>query len=185
MKSNLNFTLENLYFNGVFLIKFKKFSDKRGFFFESFKKDYFFKKLKFDVVQENISLSKKDVIRGMHFQKPPYAQSKLISVLNGKIFDVFIDLRKDSKTYQKWGGFQLDSENNEQLFIPKGFAHGFLALSNNVKVSYKVDNYYNPSKERVIKWNDTTINIKWPISKPKLSCKDANAKTFRENEKEF
>lgn len=185
METISNFTFEKLYFDGVFLIKNKKMQDDRGVFFESFRKDILIKKINFKVVQENTSISKKNVIRGMHFQKFPHAQNKLIKVLNGEILDVFVDLRKNSKTYKKWFKYKLDSFKHKQIFIPKGFAHGFLALTDDVLVCYKVDNYYDPDSERTLAWNDPTIGIDWTITKPKLSSKDANAKTFMEMEKEF
>jgi len=105
-------------------------------------------KMSFEVFQENTSVSKKNMIRGTHFQKFPYAQSKLIRVLKGKILDVFINLRKNSRTYKKWFKYKLDSYTQEQIFIPKGFTHGFLALTYNILVCYKVDNYYEPISER-------------------------------------
>jgi len=185
METLSGFNFEKLFFDEVFLIKNQKFHDNRGLFFESFRKDILYKKVNFEVVQENISISKKNVIRGMHFQKFTYAQSKLIKVLKGQILDIFIDLRKNSKTYKKWFKYKLDSDKYEQIFIPKGFAHGFLALTNDVLVSYKVDHYYDPDSERSIAWNDPIIGIDWKITKPKLSNKDANAKNILEMEKEF
>ena len=182
MKTIPNFTISNLFFDDVFLIKINKFEDNRGFFFESFKKDFFSTQLGFDMVQENISNSKVNVLRGLHFQIPPFSQSKLMTVTKGKILDVIVDIRKNSSTYKKWISYTLDSKNNEQLLIPKGYAHGFLSLCNDTQIAYKVDSVYDPNSERSILWNDKYIGIDWPITKPIMSMKDSNGKTFLENE---
>ena len=134
-------------------------------------------------IQDNESFSKKNVLRGLHIQlKKP--QGKLVSVLNGKIFDVAVDMRKKSKTYLQWFGVELSSENNEMFYIPEGFAHGFLVLSNTAKISFKVSNYWNPKDEIGIPWNDSTLNIKWPLhgEKPIIAEKDMNYIEIKNNE---
>ena len=143
----------------------KKLNDERGFFTESFRKDLFEKFLgqKINFCQENTSESKYGVLRGLHFQVEPFAQSKLVSVTKGKILDVAVDIRKNSKYYGKSFSIELDEFNNKQLFIPKGFAHGFVVMSETARVSYKVDNYYNPESERGINFNDSSLGINWKI----------------------
>tara|TARA_B110000003_G_C16536403_1_gene490927 strand:- start:487 stop:1035 length:549 start_codon:yes stop_codon:yes gene_type:complete len=152
---------------GLIICEPKILKDKRGFFTESFKKDLFEKFLgnKIDFCQENLSESKQGVLRGLHFQKEPHAQSKLVSVQNGKILDVVVDIRKNSKFYGKHFSIELDDLSNKQLFVPRGFAHGFIVLSNIARVSYKVDNYYNPSSEKGLKYNDPKLDINWKINK--------------------
>ena len=152
--------------------------DDRGYFYENFNKKSFYKNtgIEIEFVQENQSFSKKNVLRGLHYQIPPFEQGKLIKVLEGSIFDVAVDIRKNSKTFMKWIGEELSAENHKQLWIPPGFAHGFLVLSNNACVSYKTTNFYSPKHERSIIWNDSKININWPnISNIKLSSKDMSA----------
>ena len=150
---------------GLIVCDPKKIKDERGFFCESFRKDLFenFIKYKIDFCQDNISESNFGVLRGLHFQKKPYAQSKLISVQKGKILDVVVDIRKKSKFYGKNFSIILDDINNKQLFIPKGFAHGFIVLSKKARVSYKVDNYYNPKHEAGINYKDPLLNINWKV----------------------
>ena len=142
-----------------------KLKDERGFFIESFRKDLFEKYLgnKINFCQENLSESKYGVLRGLHFQIKPWAQSKLISVINGKILDVAVDIRKKSKYYGKSFSCELNAIDNRQLFIPKGFAHGFIVLSKTARVSYKVDNYYNSQSERGLNFNDSVLGIDWKI----------------------
>lgn len=138
--------------------------DNRGYFMESFLMDKFIKEVtNTTFVQENESCSSYGVLRGLHYQLPPHAQSKLIRVVKGKIYDVAVDIRKDSPTFGKYIGFELSGENKRQLFIPKGFAHGFVTLENNTIVQYKTDNYYAPESEGAIIWDDTKIAIEWPI----------------------
>lgn len=167
----------------VFIIEPEIFEDERGFFFEEYSKNKFNNNAGkyIEFVQQNCSQSKKGVIRGLHYQLEPYAQGKLVSCLDGEIFDVLVDLRKDSKTFGQWIGEVLSSTNKRQLWIPAGFAHGFLTLSSSAKIFYKVTNYYMPTYERVIKWNDPIIGIKWPfINNIKLSGKDENGLSFLE-----
>mgnify|MGYP001188174813 CR=1 FL=1 len=167
--------------SGVFTLKPNIFEDERGLFFESWNKKTFAKYTKKEIafVQDNYSLSKKGVLRGLHFQLPPYSQGKLIRVLNGEIFDVFVDLRRDSKTFKSWGGVILNNTNRKQIWIPNGFAHGFLSLKDQTEVSYKVDNYWDKKSERTLIWKDKDINIQWPkeiksIKNLMISDKDCN-----------
>lgn len=167
----------------LIVIENTKHRDKRGYFIESFVYKEFNKSIKnINFIQENISFSKKGVLRGLHFQKGKYAQSKLLKVIYGNIFDVAVDLRKNSKTYKKYFSILLSSKKNNQLFIPKGFAHGFLTLSSHAIVSYKVDKYYNQATSFGYKYNDKTFNIKWPPLKSKIimSNKDKNLPYFSE-----
>jgi len=135
--------------------------------------------LKFDWVQENHSKTvKSGTIRGLHFQLPPFAETKLVRCIRGKILDVFVDLRKNSPTFGKWDSIILSEDNYKMVLIPKGFAHGFLTLTDNCKVIYKVDNYYNPEYECGLIWNDSDLNINWGIDNPILSEKDKKNITF-------
>jgi dTDP-4-dehydrorhamnose 3,5-epimerase len=163
---------------GVYLIKPKIFKDERGYFFESFNQKEINKKTNVSFVQDNQSLSSKDILRGLHFQKPPFAQDKLVSVIKGSVLDVVVDIRVNSKTYGKYIIEELNEENHHQLFIPIGMAHGFLSLEDHTIFSYKCSDFYNKESEGAIKWNDPDLNIKWPISNPILSEKDENAKKF-------
>ena len=162
-------------------------SDERGFFFESFNHNQFKNLLGNEVkfVQDNHSKSKKNVLRGLHYQLPPYAQGKLIRVISGEIFDVAVDIRKSSHSFGQWIGETLSSSNKKQLWIPEGFAHGFLILSKNAEIIYKTNNYYNSSAERQIRWNDSELSIKWPLSegeKPIQSLKDQMANDLKYSE---
>ncbi|EIE0052933.1 dTDP-4-dehydrorhamnose 3,5-epimerase, partial [Salmonella enterica] len=153
----------------------KVFSDERGFFMESFNQKVFEEAVgrKIEFVQDNHSKSTKGVLRGLHYQVEPYAQGKLVRCIAGEVFDVAVDIRKDSETFGKWVGVNISSENKRQLWIPEGFAHGFLVLSDSADFLYKTSNYYSPIHERGIVWNDPTININWPINIDKiLSEKD-------------
>ena len=157
------------------------FKDGRGFFYEFYKKKNF---NNINFVQDNISFSnKKGTLRGLHFQTPPYDQVKLIQVIRGKIFDVVVDLRKNSKTYGMYKSFILDDKTPKSLFISSGFAHGFLTMDDNVKLFYKVSNYYSKKNDHSIRWDDKIINIKWPIKKnEKLIISDKDKKgIFLEN----
>lgn len=158
----------------AYVIKPQVFGDHRGFFLESYSKKKFEEVgIKADFVQDNHSRSeKKGTLRGMHFQTPPYTQAKLLRVVKGKILDVIIDLRKNSETFGKWESFELTAENFEMLFVPRGFAHGFMTLEGNTEVLYKADNFYEPSSEGGIAWNDPDLKINWPIENPILSERD-------------
>jgi len=156
--------------------------DSRGFFVRTYDKEIFAKyKIGHTWVQENKSLTKKaGTIRGLHFQFPPFTEAKLVSVLNGKIFDVILDLRSGSDTFGQYYSTVISKENNKSLIVPRGFAHGFCSLEDNTEVCYKVDNYYHPQSEGGIVWDDSTINIQWPIDNPIISSKDKNLFTFRD-----
>ena len=146
---------------GVFLIKPFVYNDSRGFFYESYnKRDFFELGIADDFVQDNHSKSQKNVLRGLHFQKN-YPQGKLIRVIKGKIYDVVVDLRKENSTFGKWFGVELSEKNKYMLYIPKGFAHGFLTLEDETEVLYKTTDYYNSEDEDGIIWNDKTLNIDW------------------------
>ena len=167
----------------VILIKLKVFGDSRGFFMETYKKSDFERAgIDTDFVQDNHSKSTKGVLRGLHFQKEPFAQGKLVRCIRGKIFDVAVDMRRDSSTFGKWVGFELSEDNKLMLWIPKGFAHGFLTLSEEAEVIYKVSGgEYAPDYEAGIRWNDPDIGIKWPLDgEPILSEKDKKAPLLRE-----
>ncbi len=151
--------------NDLYIIEPRVFADQRGYFFESFNQERFFtNNLKINFVQDNESKSTFGVVRGLHFQLPPFAQTKLVRVVQGEIFDVAVDLRKESSTFGNWFGSILSDENKKQLLIPKGFAHGFSVLSNTAIVFYKCDAYYNPTAERGIIFNDSLLNINWQLN---------------------
>lgn len=168
---------------GLLLFEPRLFEDERGYFYESFNQKEFFNATGLDLpfVQDNHSLSKFGVIRGLHFQKPPFEQAKLIKVVRGKIFDVAVDIRPNSPTYGKWLGFELSAENKKQLYIPRGFAHGFVVLSDWAEVLYKCDNYYAPQAEGGIIYNDKTLQIDWQLESKDIivSRKDSLLPTFQ------
>lgn len=171
----------------VKLIKPQVFGDNRGWFYESYSKEKL-QKLGIDTVfvQDNRSFSAaKGTLRGIHFQKNPSAQTKLICCTKGKILDVAVDLRKDSPTYLKWVSYELTEENKYMLYIPKGFGHGFLTLTENVEVLYKVDEYYDSKNDRSIKYNDEKIGINWGVDSPVLSQKDLSAPSLDESDADF
>ena len=165
---------------GLVLLKSKKYHDSRGVFFESYNKKILFDLgIKDNFVQDNLSFSKKNVLRGMHFQKNN-SQGKFITVISGSILDVVVDLRKKSKTFGKYESFILNEKNNKQLWIPKNFAHGFLALSNNVIINYKCTNFYDLNDQNTIIWNDKLLNINWQIKYPIISKKDKMGVCFKD-----
>ena len=167
--------------DGLVVLKPTIFKDNRGYFMESYNQKNINKLLgNVNFVQDNESESSRGVLRGLHFQKPPYAQAKLVRCLKGSVLDVVLDLRKDSKTYGIFETILLTEENKKQLFIPKGFAHGFVVLSESAIFSYKVDNYYNPDSESGVLWNDLGLNIDWNINKKEIivSEKDRSLPTF-------
>jgi dTDP-4-dehydrorhamnose 3,5-epimerase len=170
--------------DGVLIIEPNIYTDNRGWFFESWSKSKFCANIEF--VQDNHSFSaKKGTLRGLHFQKRPNAQSKLMRCTMGKIFDVVVDIRKDSSTYCHWIGVELSSSNFKQLFVPKGFAHGFLTLTNNTEIQYKVDCFYAPESDRCIRWNDPRISVKWNINAPILSETDRKAPLLKDIDNDF
>ncbi|CZV62414.1 dTDP-4-dehydrorhamnose 3,5-epimerase [Enterobacter cloacae] len=148
----------------VLIFEPKVFGDERGFFMESFNQKTFEDAVgqKIDFVQDNHSKSSKGVLRGLHYQKEPYAQGKLVRCVAGAVFDVAVDIRNNSPTFGKWVGVHLSAENKRQLWIPKGFAHGFLTLEDNTEFLYKTTDYYHPESEGSILWNDEQIGINWP-----------------------
>ena len=170
-------------FKDLIIIKHNVYEDERGYFKEKFKKEILEKitDSKLEFCQENSVKSKLNVLRGLHFQKDQYAQSKLISVESGKILDIAVDIRSDSETYGKNFSYFLSSDKHESLFIPKGFAHGYLTLSDSAIVNYRVDNYYNPQAEEGIPYDDDFLKIDWGIEKSKIiiSKKDQNFKPFK------
>src|SRR3989338_4022761 len=180
------FTFKRLQIPDVILIEPKTFSDNRGFFFESYKEsDFVSNGINKKFIQDNFSHSIHGVIRGLHYQKIPKAQAKLVTVLNGKIFDVAVDIRKNSPTYGKWIGEILSADNHKLIYIPEGFAHGFCVLSQEADVSYKVNNEYSPENEKGIIWNDPKINISWPIKNPIISNKDNELLTLENSDNNF
>ncbi|MCA5999617.1 dTDP-4-dehydrorhamnose 3,5-epimerase [Bacteroides thetaiotaomicron] len=161
---------------GVVIIEPRIFKDDRGYFFESFSQREFEEKVrKVNFVQDNESKSSYGVLRGLHFQKPPFAQSKLVRVIKGAVLDVAVDIRKGSPTFGQYVSVELTGENHRQFFIPRGFAHGFSVLSEEVIFQYKCDNFYSPQSEGAIAWNDPDLNIDWriPAEKVVLSEKDS------------
>ena len=175
------FEFQKTSIEGVYVITPKVYGDKRGYFFESYnKKDFLNARININFVQNNESKSHRSVLRGLHFQKK-YPQSKLVRVVKGEVFDVAVDLRKDSKTFGKYESVILSEENQKQFLIPKGFAHGFLVLSDEAKFVYKCDDFYHPEDEGGIIYNDPDININWPfLDNIELSEKDKKHSSFKE-----
>ena len=166
----------------VILIEPKVFVDERGYFYESFNQNAFNQVIGYDVqfVQDNHSKSQKGVLRGLHYQLAPKAQGKLVRVIQGEVFDVAVDIRKDSPTFGQWVGEILSAENKRQLWIPEGFAHGFITQSETAEFLYKTTDYYAPEYERCIAWNDSEIGINWPLDQaPILSSKDQLGQTLQ------
>lgn len=167
------FSFKPLSIPDVVLVEPKIFPDARGFFFESFKVSDFEKAgLPIRFVQDNFSFSKKDVIRGLHYQKHPKAQGKLVSILKGSVWDVAVDLRKGSPTFLKWVATELNDRNHAMLYIPPGFAHGFASLTEDVHLLYKCTSEYDPQADAGIRWDDPTLAIAWPVGHPIISEKD-------------
>ena len=167
----------------VLLIEPRVFGDARGFFFESFNQKSFAEAtgVNLPFVQDNHSKSVKGVLRGLHYQLEPHAQGKLVRVTQGEVFDVAVDLRKDAKTFGQWVGVTLSAENKQQLWIPPGFAHGFLVLSDTAEFLYKTTDYYTPQAERSLRWDDPTLAIAWPLEgEPILADKDRQGHLFSE-----
>jgi len=170
--------INKTFINDLLIVEPQLFKDERGFFYESYNKNNLDINIVF--VQDNESKSYRGVIRGLHFQAPPFEQTKLVRCVRGNILDVALDLRTNSKTYGKSFSIELSSKNNKQLLIPKGFAHGFQVLSETAIVNYKVDNFYNSESESGIIWNDQDLSIDWNYDiKPILSAKDLNLDLFK------
>ena len=179
--------LINTELDGVYILEARIFGDNRGWFLESYSYKVF-KEIGLDInfVQDNHSYSAlKGTLRGLHFQNHPMAQTKLVRCTRGKILDVAVDLRKGSPTYKKWIAVELSDENKRQLLIPKGFAHGFLTLTDNVEVQYKVDEYYSKEHDRSIRYDDPEIGINWGIINPILSNKDKYAPFLKDSDCNF
>jgi dTDP-4-dehydrorhamnose 3,5-epimerase len=170
---------------GVYVIEPRVFNDARGYFFEAWKKEEFEEKIgKVNFVQDNESKSSYGVLRGLHYQKGDFSQAKLVRVIKGKVIDVAVDLRKSSPTFGKYVAVELSEDNKRQFFIPRGFAHGFLVLSQEAIFTYKVDNVYAPQHEASIRFNDEDLNIEWPIAPEDVvtSEKDLKGCTLKEAE---
>ena len=167
---------------GVFEITLNPHEDERGFFMRTFDQSFFNESgINRNWVQENHSCSlRKNIIRGLHFQFPPFAETKLVRCIRGKVLDVFVDIRKGSDSFGQWDSIELSEDNYKMIMIPRGFAHGFCTLTERSEVLYKVDNFYNKESESGIIWNDNDLNIKWNVEDPILSEKDAAAMTFEE-----
>ena len=167
----------------AYVIELEKIEDERGFFARVWdSKKFLENNLNPNIVQCNISQSKlKGTIRGLHYQKNPFEENKLIRCTKGKIFDVLLDLRPKSKTFKKYGGFELSEDNHKMVYVPEGFAHGFQTLENNTEVFYQVSQFYTPNSENGIRWNDPAFKIKWPLKVTEISQKDQNWKLFKED----
>ena len=163
------------------IIKPRVFADDRGYFFESYNRNtYMDNGLDVEFVQDNESKSQKGVLRGLHFQRPPFAQGKLVRVIQGAVRDVAVDLRKDSETYGQWESVELTADNKTMLWVPPGFAHGFVTLEDNTIFAYKCTNLYDKESEGSIVWNDPDLNIDWDIKNPVLSDKDKTGPYFKD-----
>lgn len=180
-------TLNETAINGVFEIEPKIFGDNRGWFYESYSKEKFEKLgITADFIQDNRSFSaQKGTLRGLHCQTNPKAQAKLITCLKGAILDVAVDIRKGSPTYMKWIAVELNEENKKILFIPKGCLHGFVTLTDNVEVTYKVDELYSPENDRSVRFDDPAFGVEWGCENPVLSEKDKNAPLYADSDVDF
>jgi dTDP-4-dehydrorhamnose 3,5-epimerase len=173
-------TIENTPLEGVLLILPRRFEDDRGYFFESYNHARYARQgVDVAFVQDNASLSRRGVLRGLHFQYPR-AQSKLVSVVSGEVYDVVVDLRPDSPTFGRSFGTVLSERAGRQMFIPEGFAHGFVALSEQAVFAYKCSEYYYPGDEYTLRWDDEELGIEWPVAEPLVSSKDAEGRSFEE-----
>jgi len=173
--------VEKTFIEGLLIIQPTIFGDHRGYFFESFRKDALKEAgVEWEFVQDNQSMSKKNILRGLHFQAPPVAQGKLVQVIKGAVLDVVVDIRKDSATYGQHFKIELTEKNKTIFWIPPGFAHGFLTLADDTIFSYKCTDYYNPKAEGSVNWNSPSLKIDWGIENPILSEKDALAVNFTE-----
>lgn len=172
--------------DGLVRIKPKVFEDERGYFFEAYNKKKFEEAgLHYDFVQDNQSLSQKNILRGLHFQNPPHAQAKLVQVIKGAVLDVAVDIRKNSPTYGRNFSLELSETNKNMLLIPEGFAHGFVSLTDNTIFSYKCSALYHKASEVAIRWDDPELNIQWGIKDPVVSEKDKKAVLFKDFHSKF
>jgi len=184
--SILPFKFNKLEIPSVVLIETRSFTDNRGFFQENFKEsDFVSNGINTKFVQDNVSRSIKGVLRGLHYQKHPKAQAKLVTAIRGEIFDVAVDIRKGSPTFGKWVSEILSDKNHNSLYIPEGFAHGFCVLSDEADVLYKVNQEYSSENERGIIWNDPKLGIKWPTSQPIVTSKDLQLPSLNEIDSNF
>jgi dTDP-4-dehydrorhamnose 3,5-epimerase len=172
---------------GIILLKTNQYKDERGLFFESFNQKKFNEAVGKDIqfVQDNVSISKQYVVRGLHLQKPPFAQGKLVRVLKGAVLDIAVDIRKSSLTYGQHVKVKLSAENGHQLWIPEGFAHGFSVLEEDTVFSYKCTNYYHPNSEMGLLFNDSQLQIDWEVTNPIVNQKDKEATLFSNFESPF
>lgn len=169
--------------DGVHVLEPKVFGDKRGYFIESFNQKVFNNSIgteEFEFVQDNESMSSKDVLRGLHFQRPPFDQGKLVRVVQGKVLDVVVDIRTGSKTYGQSFSIVLDGDQKKMMWIPPGMAHGFVSLQDRTIFAYKCTQYYEPSSEGCIAWNDPDLNIDWGVKEPIISEKDQKGELFKD-----
>ncbi len=177
------FEFKQLEIPGPVLIEPGIFLDGRGYFLETYKKsDFVANGIDYEFVQDNHSFSKQGVVRGLHFQLPPVAQGKLVKVVGGKAWDVAVDIRKSSPNYLKWVGVELSDQNHNLFFIPPGFAHGFVVLSEEIHFLYKCTTQYSPEHERGISWDDPQINIQWPVEDPTVSERDKQLPLLKDAE---
>ena len=182
----MSFRFQKLNLPGLLLIEAEHFKDERGLFMEAYKASEFSLNGVLELfVQDNFSHSVQGVLRGLHYQKQPKAQAKLVMVLRGEIFDVVVDIRKGSPTYGRWFGIVVSAERHHMLYIPEGFAHGFCVMSDTADVIYKVTQEYSPDLERGILWNDPQVGIRWPVNDPLVSVKDAELPLLKEADNDF
>ena len=183
---SMPFIFRNLSIPDIILVEPKKYGDSRGFFMETYKhSDFALASIREQFVQDNYSRSSEGVLRGLHYQKDPNSQGKLVQCTSGKIFDVAVDIRKGSPTFMQWVSAELSEENNLMLYVPPAFAHGFVVLSESADVVYKCTREYAPEDDRGIIWNDPDLGIKWPVEKPVLSAKDAGHPLLRDADNNF
>jgi dTDP-4-dehydrorhamnose 3,5-epimerase len=181
----MSFSFKQLSIPDVILVEPQVFSDPRGFFLELYKNSSFASTIPMSFVQLNHSQSTKGVLRGLHYQKQPAAQAKLVTVIRGEVFDVAVDIRRGSPTYQKWVGAKLSADNHRLLYIPPGFAHGFCVLSDIVDVLYYVSAEYSPDHDRGILWDDPAIGVEWSLKVPIISSKDAGLPLLKDADNNF
>ena len=179
------FSFTQLKIPGIILVEPRIFNDNRGFFLELYKSSNFAPTISMNFVQLNHSQSTKNVLRGLHYQKQPAAQAKLVTVIRGEVFDVAVDIRRGSPTYKHWVGAKLSADNHHLLYIPPGFAHGFCVLSDVVDVLYYVSAEYSPEHENGILWNDPEIGVEWPVAEPEISAKDASLPLLKDADNNF
>ena len=182
----MEFTFEPLAIPDVVLARPSRYVDERGFFQESYRESAFAEAgLEAHFVQDNLARSTRGVLRGLHFSIPPAAQAKLVGTMSGRIFDVAVDLRVGSPTYAKWVGATLDADSGELLWIPQGFAHGYVVLSDVADVYYKCTEEYRPELDRGVMWNDPTIGVEWPVTDPTVSAKDREQPSLEDCDNPF